>query len=55
MRDKTDARDGRPTLTWVPTVDARGRTRMEARWTAPTPAVPAIPDLPAVARAHHAA
>lgn len=29
----------RPVCAWVPVVDARGRTRMEARWTVPTAAV----------------
>lgn len=40
------------TMTWVPVVDARGRTLMEAHWvtTSPSP-VPA----PAPAQAAHAA
>lgn len=25
------------TMRWVPVVDARGRTHLEARWTLPTP------------------
>ena len=28
-------RQTRPTLTWVPVRDARGRTRMEMRWLLP--------------------
>jgi len=32
MRDDKNAGDGRPSLTWVPVVDAHGRTHMEACW-----------------------
>ena len=51
MRDKINAGDGRPSLTWVPVVDARGRTRMEARWSGPAAARHAHAASPP----HHAA
>ena len=36
MRDsRVTERPSGLTLTWVPVQDARGRTYMEARWTAP--------------------
>ena len=35
---------GELTMSWVPVVDARGRTHMEARWTvAPEPVAPHHP------------
>ena len=50
---KTNAEDGRPSLTWVPVLDARGQTRMESRWSmAGTAAVSAPAPVTA---AHHAA
>ncbi len=51
MRDVNIARDARPSLTWVPVVDARGRTHMEAHWSVTTPATLTAP----VTADHHAA
>lgn len=53
MRDDNNAGDGRPSLSWMPVVDARGRTHMEARWSVATTrtASAATP----VTAAHHAA
>jgi hypothetical protein len=49
MRDnQVTERPPGPILTWVPVQDARGRTYMEARWTAPV--VTAQTHVP-----HHAA
>lgn len=48
MRDaqtNTGPVDGELTCTWVAVTDAAGRTRMEARWSAPA-AVPAATPAP---------